>query len=229
MAMDKTPLTKAVRKRKLKLPTPLDMKRLGISKGVLKVGGGCGFVVQTERNRLVITAAHCLPRFPPCHSASYLKERMYQKLLGEIGKKPTVWAQCLFVDPISDIAVLGPPDYCQELSDQWKEYEQLMKLLSPLSVDDVHNTQAWLRNLKGEWFPCTVEDTGGALWISNAKDGIAAGMSGSPIVADDGAAIGVVCTAGGVKADIYTEGGPNPRLAHHLPGWLLRELLRPAA
>jgi hypothetical protein len=58
--------------------------------------------------------------------------------------------------------------------------------------------------------------------------GIAGGMSGSPIVADDGSAIGIVCTSGGgTDLDKHIEGGPNPRLVNNLPGWLLRQLMGP--
>jgi hypothetical protein len=86
---------------------------------VITVGDGRGFVVEGEREtRLIITAAHCLPSFPLCHGASYLEERTYQALLGPLGEKPTVWTECLFVDPIADIAVLGQPDNQDELYDQ---------------------------------------------------------------------------------------------------------------
>jgi hypothetical protein len=37
---------------------------------VLQVGGGRGFVVEVNGDRYVITAAHCLPFFPPCHAMS---------------------------------------------------------------------------------------------------------------------------------------------------------------
>ena len=40
---------------------------------------------------------------------SHTEERTYQRLLGELSGEPTVWAECLFADPISDVAVLGPP------------------------------------------------------------------------------------------------------------------------
>jgi hypothetical protein len=26
-----------------------------------------------------------------------------------VGKEPTVWAQCVFIEPVTDIAVLGKP------------------------------------------------------------------------------------------------------------------------
>jgi hypothetical protein len=67
-----------------------------------------------------------------------------------------------------------------------------------------------------------VRHVGGPLWLYDAKDGIHAGMSGSPVLVGDGSAIGVVCVAGGVDLSLYTEGGPNPRLVTNLPGWCLR-------
>src|SRR5215472_8028103 len=55
---------------------------------------------------------------------------------------------------------------------------------------------------------------------THAAEGIGNEMSGSPIVTEIGTAIGVVCTAAAPWA-----GGPNPRLTHNLPGWLLRDPL----
>ncbi len=46
---------------------------------------------------------------------------------------------------------------------------------------------------------------------------------GSPIIADDGTAIGIVCIGSSIGDAPQTSGGPNPRLTHHLPGWLLQE------
>jgi len=60
--------------------------------------------------RLVITAAHCLPKFPRAFAAESCELRTYPNLLGSLannknGKKNDVWAECLFADPIADIAV----------------------------------------------------------------------------------------------------------------------------
>src|SRR5271156_6016122 len=103
------------------------------TRSIVTVGEGRGFVIEwqaqlpprsarhrvsrrteasarTITHRLILTAAHCLPFFPPCHPASYTCEHTYRTLLGPLGEKPQVWAACLFADPISDIAVLGSPD-----------------------------------------------------------------------------------------------------------------------
>jgi hypothetical protein len=48
---------------------------LEATRAVVRVRDGRGFVVEGERSRLVITAAHCLPQFPPCAGFSHLEER----------------------------------------------------------------------------------------------------------------------------------------------------------
>jgi hypothetical protein len=42
---------------------------------IITVGACRGFVMQGKLNRFVITAAHCLPFFPPCCSFSFTEER----------------------------------------------------------------------------------------------------------------------------------------------------------
>lgn len=213
------------------------------SKAVVKVGSGRGFVVEALRQladplrpradvfldeRVVVTAAHCLPHLPPCYSFSDLEERTYPSLLGPLGSTPTVWAECLFVNPIADIAVLGSPDY-QDLSEESDAYEAFVDQASTLAIADcAPNQQAWLLSRKGQWFACCVKrQPTGLLWIENAAQNIVGGMSGSPILAEDGSAIGVLCTSnhnGNEKSS--REGGPQPCLTRDLPGWALRQISR---
>jgi hypothetical protein len=187
---------------------------------VLTVGEGRGFVIKTRGEPVVVTGAHCLPKFPPCHGMSYTHDRTYPDLLGPLGKAPTVWAECFFVDPIADIAVLGTPDN-QDLFKQAQAYETLVASLAPLRIADApENGLAWLLSLVGEWFECTVEVLNdSSLWISKPAQPILGGMSGSPIVADDGKAIGVICCAG-PEADMTDS--LNPRLVRDLPVRFLR-------
>jgi len=120
------------------MPTP--------ENAVLRVGDGRGFVVERRfgrgTDRIIIAAAHCLPvcrhlRAPvgaaTPHPARYLKEATYQDLLGPLGAKPTVWAHCLFVDPVADIAVLCQPDN-QELCDEAEAYDALIESMQPLRL-----------------------------------------------------------------------------------------------
>src|SRR5438445_6391279 len=80
-----------------------------LKSGVITVGHGRGFVVEGAGERLVITAAHCLPSLPPALPSFVLEARTYGPLLARRGEQPRAWAVCPFVDPIPDIAVLGSP------------------------------------------------------------------------------------------------------------------------
>jgi hypothetical protein len=197
----------------------MDQKK--VERAIITVGKGRGFVVtdpsEPSGQRLVITAAHCLPSMPPPMSISPLKDRLYQALLGPLGAEPPVWAECFFVDPIGDIAVLGSPDN-EALSHEADRYLELTEAAEPLSiVDSPESSQAWLLSPDGQWFRCTASHNGGPLWLDNSDESIVGGMSGSPIVADDGCAIGVVCT--GNESDVGSDSGPQPRLAYNLPVW----------
>ena len=61
------------------------------------------------------------------------------------------------------------------------------------------------------------------LIIYDAAEKIVGGMSGSPIMAEDGTAIGVVCLSAEGPNPLGAE-GPNPRLMGNLPGWFLKQL-----
>jgi hypothetical protein len=204
-----------------------------LKSGVITVGHGCGFVVEGAGERLVITAAHCLPSLPPAlpsfglerreiSSQFYAKVRTYGPLLARRGEEPRAWAVCRFVDPIADIAVLGSPD-----NPHADDYQALMGTATALSFgDDVrHPVNFWaparLLSLDGRWFSCTIRHFGGPLWITHAVERVLGGMLGSPIVGEAGTAIGVVCTITSPTG----EGGPNARLSDNLPGWLLRDTL----
>lgn len=192
----------------------------------------------TGRERLVVTAAHCLPRQPPAHAASYLHERTYENLLGALGEKPHVWAECLFADPVADIAVLGEPDN-QELDEEADTYEELTEAAGALPIGaapektisslpdpdadpDVFGDMvrklgepvtipAWVLSLDQEWLAIAVRYWCGPLIVVSDSAVVVGGMSGSPIVDAAGFAIGALSTGN----------GPNPRLTYDLPGWLL--------
>jgi hypothetical protein len=208
------------------------------SQSILRVGGGRGFVIEKDGARFVITAAHCLTApvtvrgdfaskgatLPPAYGASYSEERTYPHLLGPLGAKPRVPAECLFVDPVADVAVLGPVDV-EELYDHAQAYEELVEAVDPLplgsltfgyrrhpgrslTVDGrkvkmkgfvdltpIAESDAWLLALDGHWFRCRVTSRGRALWIREAEEDIRSGMSGSPIISPARKAVGVLCTS----------------------------------
>jgi Trypsin-like peptidase domain len=209
---------------------PVRMADRLLMRAVLKVGGGRGFVVRRQgdlgnEERIVVTAAHCLEGacradggvgLPPCHPIRYEKEEIYKDLLGPLDGKPTVWARCLYVDPIADIAVLGLPDYDSLPLEKAEGYYCLMKSLETLSIADapaqgheriklpsmteceVHKTPgkgaARVLSLKGCWRQGHVERPGN--WLSfEPTSFFKGGMSGSPIINASGSAIGVCSTA----------------------------------
>jgi hypothetical protein len=115
------------------------------------VGAGRGFVVNYRHSRLVVTAAQCLPFFS--HGESDLEQKTY-KLLAPLGSEPAVWVQCLFADPIADIAVLGSPDD-QELRNEAKAYEALIKSATSLSIaDGPEQGRGWVLSLERHWLRC---------------------------------------------------------------------------
>ncbi len=200
--------------------------------GIISVGGCRGFVVAGKHGqRFVITAGHCLPGLPPFHGAAPASERSFATLLGPVGGPCDVGAQCLFANPVSDLGVLGSPD-AREFGLEAAAYAGLVESVAPLALADLPLTRtpgslvaeaAWegparLVALDGRTFSCTLRAGSRALWVKDAAEPIIGGMSGSPILDGDGAAVGIVCTGAGRLS------GPNPFLMRQLPRWLLDEI-----
>jgi len=171
---------------------------------VVAVGDGRGFIVNTDE-RLIVTAAHCLPQLPPAAATAYLEETTYQDLVGRIDDdQKRIWVECLFVDPVADIAVLGGPDD-QVLSDQWDAHQDFVEELPALEVGGLSSCHptipGLLLGLGGEWGGCEIRYSGvrGCLWIENAVEGIVGGMSGSPIMNTACEVVGVLGTSGGTS------------------------------
>lgn len=206
---------------------------------VVKVGDGRGFVFNYRQTlpphpgwkrfrelRLVITAAHCLPKLPPAHRSSYLEERTYKDLLGALkDQEGKIYAECLFADPVGDVAVLGSPDD-QELSDQAAAYDTFVEGRPALRIGEARRGTGWVLSLDGKWVRTTVDRpvmsfSGTSLTVEWVK----AGMSGSPILNDVGRAIGLLAvgseTVGFGGERIEEEASGQPILSQCLPGWML--------
>jgi Trypsin-like peptidase domain len=159
------------------------MKNTNHKKGALKP-------VAFVKRRLVITAAHCLPKLPRAHAGSSTGERTYRKLLASLGSAETsVWAECLFLDPIADIAVLGCPDN-QDLGEQADAYYELTDNAAVLRIGNARSGRGWVLSLDGRWIRTNLElaSGDGALSIDPTEPG----MSGSPILNDAGRSVGAV-------------------------------------
>ena len=141
-------------------------------------------------------------------------------MLGPLGEKPTVWAECLFADPISDLAILGPPDD-QELSEQCEAYEAFLESLTPLPIAEAGEAgEAFFLSLENQWFSGHFDRIhGGSMCLSKLEGAIRLGMSGSPILNARGEAIGVVnLTDNKPGSESYVWQTP---LFRNLPGWML--------
>lgn len=198
---------------------------------VVRVGRGRGFVVGSpfDQQRLVITAAHCLPKFMAPHTARSALEWTYRKLLAPLGAKPAITAACAFVDLVADIAILEAPDD-QQLPEEYDAFDEFIDAVPrPLKIGKLSfaphaKTKAWFLSLAGEWIECAVSHGRplAPLCVHGASKSIVGGMSGSPIILDDGSAIGVICTS---SNSVYH--GPNPYLRGNLPGWVLQKPYQP--
>lgn len=183
---------------------------------VVRVGDGRGFVVEGPReiDRVVITAAHCLPALPPAHGASYVSERTFHSLLGGLcGEASTrVGCEVLFADPVCDLAVLGRPDDPADAD----AYDPFIGSCSALRIAKPPRAlkQAWLFSLGSDWYSVKAESPRCTNWIFMTSARIEGGMSGSPIVLANGRAVGVVALGG----DDFTW---NPQIVANLPPRLL--------
>jgi Trypsin-like peptidase domain len=202
------------------------MTKLPDPRCVVRVGDGRGFIINHRaKGRLVITAAHCLPKLPPAHAASFAYERAFE-LLGTLdGSKTSVWAECLFVNPVADVAVLGCPDN-QELFDQAAVYDELTEGAPFLRIDKTRSGQGWVLSLDGHWAGTTIETDDGTS-LSIGPDGPnEPGMSGSPILNEAGRAVGVVVVGSERVSEsgqcTQQRSGQQPALSRELPDWLLQ-------
>src|SRR5262249_39731260 len=138
---------------------------------VVRVGDGRGFIVEpiAHKDRIgcfIVTAAPCLRiddnchlMLPPAHGAPYSEDRTYHKIIPPLNNEPAISVECLFIDPVSDIAVLGPADG-ELYYDQRTAYEDLVQPVTPILIGDApKGGPALLLSLDGEWHPCDVVDT----------------------------------------------------------------------
>src|SRR5947208_13772018 len=165
---------------------------------VIAVGEGRGFVIEHRGEHLVVTASHCLHWLPSGFGIAYSEEHVYRNMLGSLGSAPTVACECLFINPIADVAVVGVPD-TQTYSDEADRYRALLEYATPFRITEAaEKARGFLLNPEGEWFGCQVQwmkRTDGRLWVSKHAQPIERGMSGSPIVSKTGNAIGILAAA----------------------------------
>jgi hypothetical protein len=57
------------------------MEFIETARSIVTVGGGRGFVIDGAFDRLIVTAAHCLPFLPPAMTFSDPWEKTYKSLI----------------------------------------------------------------------------------------------------------------------------------------------------
>ena len=201
---------------------------------VVTVGEGRGFILRGRTDDLeffpvIVTAAHCLPHLPSAHGLRFDHEKRYPNLLGPLTDDPskapkTISAECIFVDPVADIAVLGSPD-SQLFWDQSEAYQSFTREALGLRISNARERSgSWILTLDRRWDRGTAEHFGSWISVFDAGGPFEGGMSGSPILDPKGAAIAVFCSSSGKLDEPDTESGLNPTLTENLPGWLLRHV-----
>ena len=211
---------------------------------ILTMGAGRGFVVESLSNRVVISAAHCLPRPPRFGRADQYKVNVCQcarttrSKTDGLGGVPLRRSDCRhcrtrragkagswskeskaydeLVEPIPPLKSIASLRSVEQVKSALRR-----NYVTPLRIADApEEGRAWLMSLKGEWFQCMVMYTKifeTPLFIIDPEQPPVRGMSGSPILSDNGKAIGVFC----LISD-WGSGSPNPRLTRDLPARFLR-------
>jgi hypothetical protein len=135
----------------------------------------------------VITAARYLPTLPLSFAGILPKDRFYLKSLGPLGAVPTVSAECLFADPVADLAVLCIPDEHEEAA----AYEKLVNSSVTVPIrNSPEKGYGWVLSLGGEWLRIEVDYWGEDRIVITSEKGkiddlIQGGMSGSPIISEE--------------------------------------------
>ena len=193
---------------------------------VITVGEGRGFIVSAPSDpwarRYVITGAHCLPNLPPPFTRSRIEDRTYENLLGMLGETPHIWTECIFVDPVSDFAVLAGPDD-QVLYDEHGAYLELIETGAAFQAGTppAEKFSGYVLTLNNEWRQCRLSFNGSLCVENEGSPEIQDGMSGSPILDEAGRAIGVIAI-GSFESGKSIDAEGQPCLFEDLPTRLAR-------
>jgi len=187
--------------------------------------GGQGVLIT---NYFILTAAHCLEFY--LSGGMVLGDHIIEEI-GTIHGKLKVGP--LAVEPISDIAVLGPLDD-QVFSKEVEQYEEFCNKVKPISLSlrepkwaDVipiwvyTHKKTWI---KGKALNYSFKKNPSTIFI-NVDENIEGGTSGSPIVNEHGELVAIVSNIGGPTG--ITREGQMPLPIFALPRWLYQEITQP--
>ncbi len=183
--------------------------------------GGQGIVVPTG---LILTAAHCITW--RIEGAMALGDHFLEEV--ECGGRK-IRASVLAIEPVSDIAVLGPPD--DQMSDADADtYEAALGLVDPVEINTedfelFRDIPAAVYTHNRTWIGATVRQCNKSAWrlSMHTTQQIESGTSGGPIVDHLGRLLGVVSDASESDGRHPSHGmTPRPHLA--LPVWTVRRI-----
>jgi len=176
-------------------------------------------------NNLILTAAHCVQFY--LTGRMTLGDYIIEEIQTTHGKlKITPWA----VEPVSDIAVVGPLDD-QEFCDEVTQFEEFCSKTKPIPLclekpkyGDV--IPVWIYTHKKTWIRgkainYSIKKNPSKICI-RTDENIEGGTSGSPIVNERGELVSIVSNAGG-SIGISRE-GDGPLLILALPVWIYQEV-----
>jgi S1-C subfamily serine protease len=183
---------------------------------------GRGFVVPGS---YIVTAAHCVPW--SVEGLMALDDYFLVKIITADGIRLT--GQVVAVEPVSDIAVIGSPDN-QTFIEEAEAFDKFVASVKglPLCSDEFASCQKVLVHIlthSGEWLSGHSSqwgDNAPTLYVETDPT-IPAGTSGSAIVNDCGAVVGVVSNSS--ESEGTTAGcGTCARPCQSLPVWLWRAI-----
>jgi V8-like Glu-specific endopeptidase len=199
-------------------------KRAAVERGLViissrGVGLASGFYIG---NGFLITNCHCLPRTPDPREQDDMVVVTVKTLAT---RSKSAKAAAIYADPCGDIAVLGPLDE-QAFSHEADKYRTLIEKLPPVKINvralsRLTKFRVHVRSVKGKWlsgqaFVAGYEGRTLTVQLEDKKARIPGGTSGSPVVNDDGLAVGVLKIGAETSAEYSALALPD-----YLPMWLL--------
>lgn len=140
----------------------------------------------------------------------------------------TFMADTLFIEPCSDIAILGPADG-QEARELCETYEEAAAAVAPIRICRTiprpgEKFPVWIRTHFRTWVSGTAEYFHGGTFFLDSDTQIRGGTSGGPVVNASGELVGLVSIASDISGSTNrcSTSGPFATLA--LPGWFMRAL-----